>query len=61
MVEITHRHMLDLEIMTEYWQTWLKSMDITDSQFLPTQDDPQIVIEKIKEFISTTPLGKKVD
>ena len=53
MVEITHRHMLDLEIVKEYWQTWLKSMGIADSQFLPTQDDPQIVIEKIKEFIST--------
>ena len=60
MVEITHRHMLDLEIMKKYWQTWLKSMGITDSQFLPTQDDPQIVIEKIKEFISTTPLEKKL-
>ena len=53
MVEITHRHMLDPEIIKEYWQTWLKSMGITDSQFLSTQDDPQIVIEKIKEFIST--------
>ena len=53
MVEITHRHMLDLEIVKEYWQTWLKSMGIADSQFLPTQDDPQIVIERIKEFIAT--------
>ena len=53
MVEITHRHMLDLEIVQEYWQTWLKSMGITNSQFLPTQDDPQMVIEKIKEFILT--------
>ncbi len=53
MVEITHRHMLDLEIVKEYWRTWLKSMGIVDSQFLPTQDDPQIVIERIKEFIST--------
>ena len=53
MVEITHRHMLDLEIVKEYWQTWLKSMGIADSQFLPTQDDPQTVIEKIKAFIST--------
>ncbi|MYB01636.1 hypothetical protein F4X90_18470 [Candidatus Poribacteria bacterium] len=53
MVEITHRHMLDLEIVKEYWQTWLKSMGITDSQFLSTQDDPQIVIGKIIEFTST--------
>jgi len=53
MVEITHRHMLDFEIVKEYWQTWLKSMGIADSQFLLTQDDPQIVIEKIAEFIST--------
>lgn len=61
MVEITHRHMLDLEIVQEYWQTWLKSMGITDSQFLPTQGDPQIVIERIKQFISTIPLAKEVD
>lgn len=53
MVEITHRHMLDLEIVKEYWQTWLKSMGITDSQFLSMQDDPQIVIGKIIEFTST--------
>ena len=52
MVEVTHRHMLDLEIVKEYWKTWLKSMGIPDSQFLPAQDDPQIVIERIKEFIS---------
>ena len=53
MVEITHRHMLDLEIVKEYWRTWLKSMGITDSQFLPAQDDPQVVINEIKEFVST--------
>lgn len=53
MVEIAHRHMLDLEIVKEYWRTWLKSMGIADSQFLPTQHDPQIVIERITEFIST--------
>ena len=53
MVEIAHRHMLDLEIVKEYWRTWLKSMGIADSQFLPIQDDPQIVIERIKEFILT--------
>lgn len=52
MVEITHRHMLDLEIIKLYWQTWLESMGITDSYFLPTQDDPQIVLERITEFIS---------
>ena len=53
MVEISHRHMLDLEIVKEYWQTWLKSMGIVDSQFLPTQDDPRIVIERIRKFVST--------
>ena len=53
MVEIAHRHMLDLEIVKEYWRTWLKSMGIVDSQFLPAQDDPQIVIERIRKFIST--------
>lgn len=52
MVEITHRHMLDLEIVKEYWKTWLKSMGIADSQFLPAQDDPQVVIDKITTFIS---------
>ena len=52
MVEITHRHMLDLEIVKEYWQTWLKSMGITESQFLPTQDDPQVVIETIRKFLA---------
>ena len=39
-------------IVKEYWQTWLKSMGIAGSQFLPAQDDPQIVIERITEFIS---------
>ena len=53
MVEITHRHMLDLEIVKEYWQTWLKSMGIAESQFLPTQDDPQVVIETIRKFLSS--------
>ena len=53
MVEITNRHMLDLEIVKEYWQTWLKSMGIADSQFLPTQNDPQIVMGRITEFILT--------
>lgn len=53
MVEITERHTDDVDIVKEYWQTWLKSMGIADSQFLHTQDDPQIVIEKIAEFIST--------
>ena len=53
MVEIAHRHMLDLEIIKEYWRTWLKSMGITDSQFLPTQDDPQVVIDEITAFLLT--------
>ena len=53
MVEITPRHMFDLEIVREYWRTWLESMGISDPQFLPTQDDPQIVIGRITEFIST--------
>ena len=53
MVEITHRHMLDLEIVKEYWQTWLKSMGIAESQFLPEQDDPEVIIDTIKTFIST--------
>ncbi len=52
MVEITHRHILDLEIVKEYWQTWLTSMGITDSQFLPAQPTSKATIERIAEFIS---------
>ena len=43
MVEITYRDMFDLEIIEEYWRTWLESMGIADAEFLPAQDDPRIV------------------
>ena len=50
MVEIDLRNMLDLEIIKEYWRTWLESMGILDADFLPSQDDPQIVKERIQAF-----------
>ena len=52
MVEITCRDMFDLEIIEEYWRTWLESMGIADAEFLPAQDDPRIVKERIEKFIS---------
>ena len=52
MVEIKLRHMLDLPILKKYWQTWLRSMGITDSEFAESQPDPQIVQEKIMALIS---------
>ena len=52
-IEIKLRYMLDRPIIEKYWQTWLDSMGITHSEFWESQDDTSIVIEKIKEFIST--------
>ena len=57
MVEIALRHMRDLEILKEYWKTWLKSMGISHTEFLETQDDPQVVIEKIREFLFASDKG----
>ncbi len=51
MVEIAHRHMLDLDIIKAYWKQWLSSMGITKSQFLRKQPDSQIVKERITEFL----------
>ena len=51
MVEIAYRDMFDLEIIKEYWRKWLESMGISDAEFLPGQDDPRIVKERIKSFI----------
>lgn len=51
MVEIAVRHMFDSDILKEYWMTWLKSMGISDTQFLETQDDPDFVNEKIIDFL----------
>ena len=53
MLEIAHRHMLDLDIIKAYWTQWLSSMGISKSQFLRKQADPQVVKEKIKEFLET--------
>ena len=52
MVEIKLRHMLDLPILKKYWQTWLESMGINDTEFMEWQPDPQIVKQKITAFIS---------
>ena len=52
MVEIKLRHMLDLPILKKYWQTWLASMGIHDSEFVESQPDPQIVKETIETFVS---------
>lgn len=52
MAEIKLRHMLDLPILKKYWRTWLGSMEITDSEFVESQPDPQILKEKIKTFVS---------
>lgn len=53
MVEIKLRpnFMLDRPIIEKYWRTWLAEMGITYSEFWESQDDINIVIEKIKEFI----------
>jgi len=51
MVEIAVSHMLDFDILKEYWQTWLKSMGISNTQFLETQDDPDFVNDEIHEFL----------
>ena len=52
MVEITLRDMLDLDILKEYWQQWLASMKINHSEFVESQADPQVVVEKIEAFIA---------
>ena len=52
MVEVKLRHMLDRPILEKYWRTWLESMGITHAEFWENQDVPDIVIEKIKGFIS---------
>lgn len=44
----------DLPILKAYWVPWLQTMGIpaADSDFIHTQDDPQVVIEEIKKFFS---------
>lgn len=42
----------DLPILEKYWKPWLEAMGINNAEFLHTQDDPAIVIEKVKAFIS---------
>ena len=43
----------DLPILEKYWRPWLADMGIPDADFLHTQDDPQVAINKIKEFLTT--------
>ena len=44
----------DLPILKAYWMPWLEAMGIStaDSDFIHTQDDPEVVIEEIKKFLS---------
>ncbi|MDE0681506.1 MAG: hypothetical protein OXI63_01205 [Candidatus Poribacteria bacterium] len=42
----------DLPILKAYWIPWLQEMGISEADFIHTQDDPQVVIEKIKDFLS---------
>lgn len=42
----------DLPILKAYWTPWLQEMGISDAEFVHTQDDPQVVIEKIENFLS---------
>ena len=44
----------DLPILKAYWMPWLQAMGIPadDSDFIHTQDDPEVVIEEIKKFLS---------
>ncbi|MCG9127654.1 hypothetical protein JT359_08660 [Candidatus Poribacteria bacterium] len=42
----------DLPILRAYWEPWLTEMGISKMDFIHTQDDPQIVIESINEFLS---------
>lgn len=44
----------DLPILKAYWIPWLQEMGISDTDFIHTQDDPQVVIEKIQEFLSSS-------
>ena len=51
----------DLPILKAYWIPWLQEMGISEVDFTHTQDDPQVVIEKIQSFLSppTQPLNRR--
>ena len=51
MVEMELRHMGDYEILVKYWDSWLQSMGITDTQFESTESGTLAVVETIREFI----------
>ena len=51
MVEMELRHMGDYEILVKYWDLWLQSMGITDTQFERTESGTLAIAEKIREFI----------
>ena len=44
----------DLPILKAYWVPWLQAMGVpaVDSDFIHTQDDPHVVIEEVKKFLS---------
>ena len=54
MVEINFRYMLDLPILKKYWRTWLESMGINHTKFVPKPSDYRSnrAIEEIEAFIS---------
>ena len=41
----------DLPILEKYWEPWLQDMGITSPEFSHTQDDPGVVIRKIRDFL----------
>ena len=44
------RHLQDLNIIKAYWQTWLKAMNIEDTEFIE-QPDLSILDNRIGNFI----------
>ena len=51
MVEMELRHMGDYAILVKYWDSWLQSMGITDTQFERIESGMLAISEKIREFI----------
>ena len=51
MAEMELRHMGDYEILVKYWDSWLQSMGITDTQFERTGSGTLAIVETIRKFI----------
>lgn len=51
MVEMELRHMGDYAILVKYWDSWLGSMGITDTQFERTGSGTLVTAETIRAFI----------